>query len=607
MSEKPQQKSAKSIGSDLRDELIALLGDRLVAGEALISPAQFQEALEEGYQTLQGAVPSDSIKKELSAVLRQITKENPAVLMVPGIENWIVLNVLGQVRKVNWSLAEVQVEGQDFMRQFLRRDQVQAVLKQFELQSADLNIRNCMRSVVNAVAGKEDPIKKRAAARIAKARAGLGSGGTKPELDNNLDRLIEIPLTDPDPAEAQSRIEEEKKRQAKLRQGQLQDMMGKLDFYVKSGRISAEDAQRLQKLHRIDLGIRSGKVDPEKGSKVRNSILAGEARSRIEKTVREEVDYVVIYQQVFEALKRIDPKFDPALRFMIRHKQVVNALTKEEVEWKPILSELIEELDTLHRLIDIMDRQDAEVRMMAARLPPYNHVVRPGRERVDNLTIEEDFIDLLRQGTRHDLVDIFNSTDRKQRVLLAGAMLSINALITSLIKSTPFRKQIRILKIDLVIEEFFRSTEDVEEARQKIQDFLQTRIKSLYPDITAEEVAEIEEHSVEVIEVCQQRVLAERAQKTSEVSAKKEGSDNGDDDDKLREEEVKMGAMIGRVSMRIGGGTRLIPFKILPDSEEVGKWCLARRDPESNELVPVVRRGKKRYVEKNREGLWEEC
>ena len=62
MSEKPQQKSAKSIGSDLRDELIALLGDRLVAGEALISPAQFQEALEEGYQTLQGAVPSDSIK-----------------------------------------------------------------------------------------------------------------------------------------------------------------------------------------------------------------------------------------------------------------------------------------------------------------------------------------------------------------------------------------------------------------------------------------------------------------------------------------------------------------------------------------------------------------
>ena len=420
-------------------------------------------------------------------------------------------------------------------------------------------------------------------------------------------RLIEIPLTDPDPAEVQSRIEEEKKRQAKLRQGQLQDMIGKLDFYIKSGRISAEDAQRLQKLHRIDMGIRSGKVDPEKGSKVCNSILAGEVRGRIEKTVREEVDYVVIYLQVFEALKRMDPKLDPALRFMIRHKQAVNALTKEEVEWKSVLSELIEELDTLHRLIDIMDRQDAEVRMMAARLPPYNHVVRPGRERVDNLTIEESFIDLLRQGTRDDLVDMFNSTDRKQRVLLAGAMLSINALISSLIKSTPFRKKIRILKIDLVIEEFFRSTEDVEEARHKIQDFLQNRIKSLYPDITAEEVAEIEEHSVEVIEVCQQRVLAERAQTTSKVSAKEGGGADEDADEELREEEVKMGAQIGRVSMRIGGGTRLIPFKILPDPEEMGKWYLARRDPESNELVPLVRRGKRRYVAKNREGLWEEC
>ena len=59
--------------------------------------------------------------------------------------------------------------------------------------------------------------------------------------------------------------------------------------------------------------------------------------------------------------------------------------------------------------------------------------------------------------------------------------------------------------------------------------------------------------------------------------------------------------------MRIGGGTRLIPFKILPDHEEMGKWCLARRDPESNELVLLVLRGKKRYVAKNREGLWQEC
>ena len=41
-------------------------------------------------------------------------------------------------------------------------------------------------------------------------------------------------------------------------------------------------------------------------------------------------------------------------------------------------------------------------------------------------------------------------------------MLSVNALIGSLIKRTPFRKQIRVLKISLIVEEFFRSTEDAE-------------------------------------------------------------------------------------------------------------------------------------------------
>ena len=32
---------------------------------------------------------------------------------------------------------------------------------------------------------------------------------------------------------------------------------------------------------------------------------------------------------------------------------------------------------------------------------------------------------------------------------------------------------------------------------------------------------------------------------------------------------------------------------------------MVKRDRENDELVPVRRRGKKRYVEKNREGAWE--
>ena len=72
---------------------------------------------------------------------------------------------------------------------------------------------------------------------------------------------------------------------------------------------------------------------------------------------------------------------------MINHKLVVNADGKEEVEWKLVIDGLIEELEILHQLIGIMDRQVTEVRMMAGHLPPYNKVTRHGQHHMKNLVI----------------------------------------------------------------------------------------------------------------------------------------------------------------------------------------------------------------------------
>jgi len=285
----------------------------------------------------------------------------------------------------------------------------------------------------------------------------------------------------------------------------------------------------------------------------------------------------------------------------------VNAEAKEEVEWKPIITGLVEELETLHQLIGMMDRQDAEVRMMAAHLPPYNQVVRRGQARIDKLLVEEEFIDLLREGTSKEVIEKLGSGDRKERARFAASMLSVNALIGSLIKRTPFRKQVRVLKIDLIVEEFFRSTEDVEEAREKAQDFLRTRLQKLYPDITEEEAAEIQEHGGEIIAACEQKVLAEQAERAKEAKEAGGGeeveSEGGDE--QLSEDEVEMGVQMGRVGMRIGGGMKLVPYKVMPDPEEPDKWVLVKRDRETGELMPVMRRGNKRFVEKNREGIWE--
>ena len=65
-------------------------------------------------------------------------------------------------------------------------------------------------------------------------------------------------------------------------------------------------------------------------------------------------------------------------------------------------------------MIGMMDRQDAEVRMMAANLPPYNQVVRRGYPRMDKLMVEEEFIDLLREGTSKEVIEKLGNGDRDE-------------------------------------------------------------------------------------------------------------------------------------------------------------------------------------------------
>jgi hypothetical protein len=580
----------------------------------MIAPVQFQKAMEEDYQAMSGVLPSEPIKAQLAEIFLEVVKASPEVLIAPGIENWITRSVLGTVRKNGWNIADTQTEGQNLVRQLLRQDQVQGVLSQFDMKPADLNIRNCMRSVVNTVAGKEDPVKKRAAERMAEVKARLQAQASAPQpADAKLEQLLVGPASEPDAGEIESRIQEQRKVLGRLRQQRMQQVVENLDAYVAEGRISVEEAAGLRKLYQVDQAVRSGKVTGEQGSKVRNSILSGEARTKIEKKMREEVDYVVVYAQVFEALQRIDPKNDPALRFLIQHKQSVNAKAKEEVEWQPVIAGLIEELETLHQLIGIMDRKDAEVRMMAAHLPPYNQVIRHGQSRMENLIIDEDFVDILREGTREQIVEKLGGSDRKVRARLAAAMLSVSALIGSLMKRTPFRKQVRVLKINLIVEEFFRSMDDVEEARGKAQEFLRTRLQKLYPDITDEEAAEIHEHSGEIIAACEQKVLTERAASANQVGGGEADDREGagaepltdEDEDQLSEDEVAKGVILGRVAMRIGGAIKLVPYRVMPDPEENGMWVLVKRDRETGELEPIRRRGKKRFVEKTRDGIWE--
>ena len=65
-----------------------------------------------------------------------------------------------------------------------------------------------------------------------------------------------------------------------------------------------------------------------------------------------------------------------------------------------------------------------------------------------------------------------------------------------------------------------------------------------------------------------------------------------------------MGVQIHRIAVRVAGRIRNIHYKVMPEADHASKFVIVEKDPENGEMVPVRRRGQKRYVQRGREG-WE--
>lgn len=596
--------SAESLSNELRDQLLARVSERLQGGEVLVSNAHFQKAFEEEYQFLNGVVPVDELRTQLSAAIEDINKRNPEVLVVLGVENWLVKAFMEGVRKNNWTIVTFQEQGHQALREFIRHERVKAVMGQMQVLPAQLNLRRCLRIAANQVAGKGGQIPKR---NVRLDQLGAAPAERVEHLPENLKIFLSGPAPAPSAAEIEARNQEEQRLQEEIRAQQLANLFQNLESYVDQGKLNREEADRFTKVYQVDRAVKSGKISREQGSKIRNSLMAGNVRFEFDRKIKAVTDYAVTYLQLFAALKRVEPKYDEALRFLITHKEVANA-EKEQFDPTEVTNILIADFDQLKLLSGIMDRQDGEVRMLVAGLPPYGQVLRKGQDqRIERLTVEQGFVDQLRRLPREEMASRLNAADKMVRVRAAADMLCMVALINRLVKPTPFRKEIRLLKINMIIEEFYKNAEDLASARGKAQKFLKSRLRIIYPDITPEEYQEIEEKSAAIIERVEQRITAARQEqaKAARAAAEAEKEFNIQESLELSPREIARGAQVGRVSMKMGNNWRMVPLKVMPDAEDPERHVLVQRDPQSRELVAVFRKGAKCYVTKNKSGIWD--
>ena len=334
-------------------------------------------------------------------------------------------------------------------------------------------------------------------------------------------------------------------------------------------------------------------------------------RDQLNAKVRNATAENVNYLQVFESLKKIAPQFDHALRLLIRHKYMV-VTEKTDDGRNPLIRNLIDDKDLLTDIVNIMVRKDPDIRLLDVRLPPYNSILQRSLEKIDNLTVEEEFVDDLRALTADQMSERLNSVDPELRVWPAAGMRCFINLIDHVVKRTHFRKKIRMLRVAQSLEDFnqniediYRSTSDIERARKQAEQFINRGLRHFLSELAPDEVEEIKQRTAAALSAAEQAVkndqLHEADSPPPPEPAQTEESYTVDsplapepaqteDDLNLSTEEVGRGIQIGRIEMRIAGRNKRIPQKIMPDPDDPGKFCIAQHDPETRDLVPQMKR-----------------
>jgi hypothetical protein len=611
------------LSRELRTEMWLALAASLREGEVLYSNGDFRVALLEIYQQVTGQEPPKSIEGEVAEMVAMVNRDHPETYLAQAVQNGITKAFEAGVRQQNWDLAKIQSHGARTLRRFSQMESIRDLLEDAKLSPSQLSMISCVQKVIHQVAPKQDESPTPASAHTTPAfRPDLASpvpaaapvdvAADSPAIDAEAEAAVAA--GDVEPEVARQRAQEGEKRRVALEAREYEKVPERLESLVQQGVLTEEEAGQVRELRKVDERVKSGEISEDQATEVRNSLMSGKTRDKLERKIREAVADSVKYVQVFESMKKIDQSYHDALTFLIKYKNIVTAAEGSSLDLSSVVKVLMEDVDLLDDVANIMERKDPELRMISVRLHPYSAIVNRGTERISNMTIEEAFVEDLATLDPLHMGDRLNSTDPMTRVRPAADIRCLISLVDHVTKRTRFRKELRLLRIARPVEEFYAGTSDMNEARHQAENFLNRQLRRLFPDMNADEAAELKQRSTQMMDQIEQRIQDER---TSEVEAKKAAAKaaaakapvaSGDGDEtELSADELQKGVQIGRIEIRVAGRTRRVPTKIMPDPDDPKIMVIVMRDPETQELMPAKRRGAKRIVERGRDGYWAEA
>lgn len=482
--------------SDLKVALWKRVDRRLRNHEVLITNEQFYKVMVREFQRLVGVAPPRPVKARILEMIMQVNEKHPETYLSAGIKN--------AVETFFKSTGEDDTEAREMIVRMVREGRTAMWL---ESMGIDIDPRMLSGPVESAIIRIAEGKKLRAPAkrrdtRKRPMRRGAGMVGvstTSVEEASAEPAEVSEYAADPDQAEQAQRIAEEKARSEELAGEEIRRAPRNLDAYMNQKLLNEEEVADLKKLYGIDKRLADGDIDEAEANRLRSEISEA-VREKLQSRLREAVDHSVHYLNVFEALRRIPKDRDDAIGLLIRHKNQVVAADADDVNLSVVTKTLEEDPELLDELGTLAERKDHEMRMMAANMPPYRHIYTPDQA-IGKFSVTESFMDELRELSREDLSDRLNSADTEVRIKAAADIKCMVAILTTLLKTTtPFHKEVRRLRIKLRMQRMFDGSVDEKDGRNRVQQFLRRRLNNLYPDLSRDERAEIEEMGQQIMD-----------------------------------------------------------------------------------------------------------
>jgi hypothetical protein len=478
--------------SELKVELWKLVDRRLRHGEVLITTEQFYRSMIRDFKKLIKTDPSKEIKLELIKMIEAVNEAKPETFLTFGIKNAVTRYLRDIEDRTRGEEGAVE-EAREMIKQMIQEGRTALFLEGMgvEVGATGVNAR-LERAIISVVEGKKLKAvsnRDRRQQRRRKAQSTMASVHTSAAAQTAEPSAKAAYEPPPSEEEQQARVQEDKKQFELSAQGEIDRAPRNIEAYLQDKKLTEEEATDLRTLYNIDERLAKGEIDEEEANRLRAEI-SDSVREKLQQRIREAVDHAVHYLNVFEALKRVPPDRDDAFKFLIESRIQVSS-EDEDVDLSRVTEALEEDDELVDNLGTLMERKDHEIRMLAANMPPYRHIHSVG-EKIGTWIIEASFVDDLRAIEREELSNWLNSEDGEVRLNTAAGLKCMVALLSLLMRDTPFHREVRRLRIMVRIRRTYNGAADHRDGRNKVQQFLRRRLMNLYPALTREEKAEIE-------------------------------------------------------------------------------------------------------------------